>query len=114
MTQQPTNQPGIKTPQGRFAPYLVLSGLLFYQAWMALSLFGPQMPWRRLFNEQPLLSGMHPQHFYLGTLGADALRRTGSTCCFDTAFQVGFPKTPIFNGSRIAELLLYIADDDHR
>jgi len=100
--------------KGSCAAYLVLAALMLYQSWMALGLFGSEAPWRRLLNEQPLLSGLHPQHFYLGTLGADALLSRGKTCCYDTNFQAGYPKTPIFNGSRIAELLLYVADEHHR
>ena len=31
-----------------------------------------------LFTDQPILSGYHPQHQYLGTIGAQSLHRTGS------------------------------------
>lgn len=94
--------------------YLVLAALIVYQAWMALGLFGASAPWRTLLDEQPILSGLHPQHFYIGNLGAEALQRNGRSCCYDIFFQAGFPKTPIFNGSRVPELLIYIAGRGHR
>jgi len=40
---------------------------------------------------------------------------TGRFCCYDPAFQAGYPKTPIFdNGSRPAELFLTIAGGGYR
>jgi hypothetical protein len=84
-----------------------LLGLAAWQAWMTLSLFGPDDPWRRLGSDEPVLSGRHPLHLYHGHLGAQALRNTGRFCCYDPAFQAGYPKTPIFDsGSRPAELFL--------
>ena len=62
-----------------------------------------------LFTDQPILSGFHPQHLYLGTIGAASLHACGNGCCYDQSFDVGYPKTPIFNGSRLAELFLFLA-----
>src|SRR5436190_1817944 len=85
--------------------WLVLLALAAWQAWMTLSLFGPDDPWQRLRSAEPIVSGRHPLHLYHGHLGAQALRYTGRFCCYDPAFQAGYPKTPIFDsGSRPAEL----------
>jgi hypothetical protein len=74
---------------------------------MTLSLFGPEAPWARLLDDQPILSGRHPLHLYHGYLGAWSFCHTGRFSCYDTNFQAGYPKTPIFDsGSRLAELLL--------
>lgn len=87
----------------------VLLGLVTWQGWMTWCLLGG---WA-MFDERPLLSGAHPQHFYLGTLGAKSLRSTGRSCCYDTAFLAGYPKTPVFNGSRLAEAVLYIVGGNY-
>ena len=88
-----------------------------WQTWLALGLFGPDAPWHTLLDERPVLSGSHPQHLYLGSLGAQALAANGTSwpqagvaavCLYDPAFQAGYPKTPIFNGSRLAEVILLI------
>jgi len=76
---------------------------------MTLGLFGDDAPWQRMLDEEPILSGRHPLHLYHGYLGAQALRQTGSFCCYDPAFQAGYPKTPVFDsGSRPAEFFLGI------
>src|SRR5262249_37441310 len=81
-----------------------------WQAWLTLTLFGPEDPWTRLQNEQPILSGYHPLHQYHGYLGAQALLRRGRCCCYDPAFQAGYPKTPIFDsGRRFGELFMLLA-----
>src|SRR6516162_7750512 len=83
-------------------------GLLVWQGWMALALFGHSPP--ALVDDRPLVSGRHPLHLYHGHLGAQSLRSRGSTCSYDPAFQAGYPKTPIFDdGSRPAELVLAAA-----
>ena len=87
---------------------LGLLAVLGWQTWLALGLFGPHDPWATLLDDRPVLSGSHPQHQYLGSLGAQALASGGSICVYDPAFQAGFPKTPIFNGSRIAEIVLFL------
>lgn len=89
---------------------IVLLGLLVWQGWMTLTLFGGDDPWQRLLNEQPIVSGRHPLHLYHGYLGAQALRDSGTLCCYDPAFYAGYPKTPVFDGgSRPAELFLSVA-----
>ena len=62
----------------RWWPWFFL-GLLVWQGWMAWGLLGQ---WA-LFDDRPILSGYHPQHLYLGTLGAQSLRNTGRGCCYD-------------------------------
>jgi hypothetical protein len=82
---------------------------------MTLGLFGPDRPWQQLVNDEPILSGRHPLHLYHGYLGAQALRHTGSFCCYDPAFDAGYPKTPVFDsGSRPAEFFLGIAGGEYR
>jgi hypothetical protein len=82
---------------------------------MTLGLFGEDTPWERLLDEKPILSGRHPLHLYHGYLGAQSLRHTGSLCCYDPAFCIGYPKTPVFDsGSRFAELLLGITGGTYR
>jgi hypothetical protein len=89
---------------------LGLLALAAWQGWMTLSLFGPDQPWERLWNDEPILSGRHPLHLYHGWLGAQALLACGKPCCFDPSFQAGYPKTPVFDGgSRPAELCLLLA-----
>ncbi len=89
--------------------YLVALGLIVWQGWMTLTLFGPDHPWDRLCDNQPILSGRHPLHLYHGILGAQSLREGGRLSCYDPAFQAGYPKTPIFDaGSRPAELFLTV------
>src|SRR5262249_24760157 len=84
-------------PALRSAAVLALGGLFLWQAWMTLTLFGPERPWERLFNDAPILSGRHPLHLYHGYLGASSLRERGTVCCYDPAFQAGYPKTPVFD-----------------
>jgi hypothetical protein len=85
----------------------VTVGLVLWQGWLTLSLFGPDEPWRRLTDDRPVLSGRHPLHLYHGQLGARCWAQRGGTCCYDPAFQAGYPKTPLFDsGCRPAELLL--------
>jgi hypothetical protein len=89
---------------------VVLLSLMAWQGWMTLELFGPDHPWQHLWDDQPILSGRHPLHFYHGILGAQSFRDHGRLCCYDPAFQAGYPKTPIFDsGSRPAELFLTLA-----
>jgi hypothetical protein len=48
-------------------------------------------------------------HLYFGYLGARSLLERGTPCCYDPAFQAGYPKTPVFDsGSRPAELFLLV------
>ncbi len=89
---------------------LLFLALVAWQAWLTLSLFGLDEPWQRLLDDEPVLSGRHPLHLYHGYLGAYAFHTTGRLCCYDPAFQAGYPKTPVFDsGSRPAELFLALA-----
>jgi hypothetical protein len=92
---------------------LGLLAMLGWQTWLALGLFGPDDPWHTLLDSRPVISGSHPQHLYLGTQGALALGSSGCICVYDPAFQLGYPKTPIFNGSRLAEVALFLAGDGY-
>lgn len=75
-----------------------------------IPLFAPDSAWRRLTNEEPIISGWHPLHLYFGYLGAQSFRERGTLCCYDPSFQAGFPKTPVFDsGSRPAELFLSLS-----
>jgi len=101
------------SPRRRLAGAIACCALLAWQTWLTLGLFGTEEPWRQLTSDEPLLSGSHPQHQYLGNLGAHALWSTGRACAYDAAFQAGYPKTPIFNGSRLAEVCFLFAGDYH-
>jgi hypothetical protein len=93
---------------------MLLLLLVAWQACMTLGLFGADAPWERVLDEAPVLSGRHPLHFYHGYLGAQALWLTGSSCCYDPAFQAGYPKTPVFDsGSRPAEFFLGVTGGDY-
>jgi uncharacterized protein YkuJ len=83
--------------------------LVGWQGWMTLSLFGPEEPWSRLVADKPILDGSHPANLYLSTLGAQAWAATGRCCCYDANFQVGFPRTPIINGSRVGQIFMLAA-----
>ena len=85
---------------------VVVALLLAWQAWITLGLFGDAAPWPNLTNDQPLMSGAHPANLTRARLAARALREIGSFCYYDPN-QVGYPKTPIFDGSRFAELFLF-------
>jgi hypothetical protein len=90
-------------------------GLLAFQIWLTLGLFGPERSLTALFDDRPILSGRHPLHLYHGYLGAESLRQRGSLSCFDPAFHAGYPKTPVFDsGSRPAELALALAGGTYR
>src|SRR5438105_2129964 len=60
---------------------LVFLGLMVWNGWMILRLFGPDQPWQRLLNDQPIISGRHPLHLYHGYLGAQSLLEQGTLCC---------------------------------
>lgn len=93
----------------------VFVALLAAQAYMALGLFGADRDWRRVLDAEPILSGRHPLHLYHGFLGARAFLERGQLCCYDPAFQAGYPKTPVFDGgSRPAELFLALTGAGYR
>lgn len=103
------------TPPESLIWHLVFVGLIGWQGWMTLTLFGTDHPWERLCSDQPILSGRHPLHLYHGILGAESLRERGRLSCYDPAFQAGYPKTPIFDaGSRPAELFLTLSGGGYR
>jgi hypothetical protein len=86
---------------------VILLGLLAWQAWMTLGLFGDEPPWPNLMNDRPVMDGAHPQSLYLSKWSALTLLECGSNCFFDPFFQAGYPKTPVFDGCRFAELVLF-------
>ena len=93
---------------------LPLLALFAWQGWLTLALFGPD-PARGLLGGEPIVSGLHPLHLYHGTLGARSFYERGELCCYDPAFQAGYPKTPVFDGgSRPAELFLILAGGDYQ
>ena len=87
-----------------------LLGLIAWQAWMTLGLFGADSPWQGLRDQRPIVSGRHPFHFYQSYLVSRSLLERTTVCCFDPAFQAGYPKTPVFDGGdRPATLFLTLA-----
>ncbi len=82
-------------------------GVVIWQVWMTLGLFGARQEPARLFDDRPLVSGRHPLHLYHGYLGAASLLQGRGLSCYDPNFHAGYPKTPVFDsGSRPAELAL--------
>jgi hypothetical protein len=81
--------------------------LFAWQAWLTLALYGDD-PWTNLCNDQPIVSGAHSQHLYLGAVGATGFKEQGRTTVIDAANLALYPKTPIFDGSRLAELFLLL------
>jgi hypothetical protein len=94
---------------------IVVLGLVVWQGWATLGLFGPDHPWRRLLDDEPIVSGRHPLHLYHGYLGVRSWLLAGTSCCFDPAFQAGYPKTPVFDGGcRPAEVFLALAGGSYQ
>jgi len=88
---------------------LVLALLLAAQGWLTLQLFGSGLSLERLTNDEPVLDGKHPLHFYHGLLGNRNWHERRTTTCYDPAFQAGYLKTPVFDaGSRPAELFFLL------
>jgi hypothetical protein len=91
---------------------LPLLALLALQSATTLTLFDPQRSTQPLLDDGPILDGLHPLHLDHGLLGAQSWREGGFGCCYDPAFQAGYPKTPVFDsGSRPAELFLLLGRD---
>jgi hypothetical protein len=86
--------------------------LLVWQGFLTLQLFGND-PWQNLVNDQPIVSGTHPQNLYLGMLGVRAILTQGRISVYDHNFQIGYPSTPIFDGARLAELFLLAGGGEH-
>src|SRR5436190_4188910 len=101
-TRPPTGADPATERRGSLPWIVWLCGLVVWQGWMTLSLFGPPEAVReRLLGDEPILSGRHPLHLYHGWLEAQALRQRGTVLCYDPAFNAGYPKTPVFDaGSR--------------
>jgi hypothetical protein len=84
---------------------LLLLVLLAWHGWMTFALLCPQRQWQCLLDDRSIISGSHPLHLYHGWLGAQSFYQRGTLCCYDPAFEAGYPKTPVFDsGSRPAEL----------
>ncbi len=92
-------------PARRWLWPLAWLGLLLWQLWLTFGLFGPE-PWTKIFDDRFIANGAHPQHLYLGLIGAHAFIEHGSSTVCDPAFQAVYLKTPIFDGGRLAELFI--------
>ncbi len=84
-----------------------VAALILWHGWLTFALFGDD-PWERITNAQPIMSGAHPQHLYLASVGAKAIITHGRTTVYDWRYQIGYPKTPIFDGARLGELFLLL------
>ncbi len=87
--------------------------LIAWQTWLTLALFGDD-PRDGLLNDQPIVSGGHAQKIYIGYRGSSAVVGQGRTSTYDHRFQAGWLKTPIFDGSRLAELFLLLGGGTYR
>jgi hypothetical protein len=89
--------------------WLALLSVTAVQVGLTFTLLTPNATWNELVSPAPITAGRHPLHLYHGQLGGQMGRLTGSTCCFDPAFQAGYPKTPWFDaGARPAEALAFV------
>ena len=90
--------------------YLLLLGIVCGQGAVTIHWLGGWQKLDQVWNESPLLSGDHPIHFYHGKLGAASWIHMGSSSCYDPTFQIGYPKTPVYDpGSRMAECFLLVS-----
>ena len=70
-------------------------GLVAWQTWMALALFGPGDCWRNLTSDEPLLAGRRPLHLYHGHLGgAQALLESAGACPSSTPHSTRATQRP--------------------
>jgi len=112
-TAVPTLDDGSRSRRRNLLWALLLLTLAGWHGWMTLSLFGTELPWERLLDDQPVISGSNAANFYLGMVGAKARLATGSDVCYDPAIDAAYPRTPIFNGSRLSELFLLAAGGEY-
>ncbi len=89
------------------------AGLCAWHGWLTLALFGAD-PVEAMLNDQPIVSGAHGQNLYIGSLGANALKTQGRTVVYSLDNQAGWPKTPIFDGGRLAELFLLLGGGSYQ
>src|SRR5882724_8280531 len=87
--------------------------LLGWQFWLTLGLFGPE-PFARIADQSYIANGAHPQHLSLGTIGSQTFHEHGHTTAFVPGNDAGFLKTPIFDGSRLAEVFLILGGGGYR
>ena len=87
--------------------------LCAWQGWLTLALFG-DYPYDNLLDDKPIMSGVHPQHLYLARRGAEGVITHGRTTVVDHWFQALYPKTPIFDGGRLAELFLLLGGGSYQ
>ncbi len=87
--------------------------LFTWQGCLTLALFGDDA-WHNLTSNQPIVSGAHGQHLYLGNVGARAIVTQRRNVVYDHRYNAGYPKTPIFDGSRLAELLLVLGGGSYQ
>lgn len=113
MDQSATSPVECVTAKQRLLGAGALTLLLAWQAWLTLGLFG-DYPWSGLTNDEMIISGANPQHQFLGAIGAQAFKNSGCPCAYVTSFQAGILKTPIFNGSRFAEVFFYLGGGTFR
>jgi hypothetical protein len=102
-----------KSRRRRWPWPLLWLAILGWQFWLSLGLFGAD-PFARIADDTFIMDGAHPQHLYLGAVGARSLLERGYGTAFDSAFQIGYLKTPIFNGSRVAEVALLCGGGAYR
>src|SRR5437667_4858559 len=97
--------------RSRWVEPAALTGLLLFHGFLSLQLFGPERPWQRLVDDEPIVSGRHPLHLYHATLAAV---ESCDGCCFDTTFYAGYPKTPVFDSDcRPVEWVLRLVGHQH-
>ena len=81
--------------------------LLGWQGWLTQQLFGP-VAVENLLSDEPMVTGVHSEHQYIGSRSAQAVTGFGKTSSFDINYQAGYPITPIFDGARLAELFFLL------
>jgi hypothetical protein len=87
--------------------------LCAWHGWLTLSLFGDD-PFEQMLSDEPIVNGAYPQHLYIGHLGAQSMANHGRAVVCDFNFQAVWPKTPIFDGGRLAEFFLLVGGGTYR